>query len=71
MTVNKLEKVVNDWRNIINIPNRASVTHITLFVRDLLKEAGYEDAAYFTDGLATELENMDTAEIAKAQIWKG
>lgn len=71
MTPNKLKKVVNDWRRIISIPNRASVTHITMFVRDLLKESGYEDAAYFTNALANELENMDTDEIVKASIWKG
>ena len=71
MTPKKLKNVVNYWRRVINIPDRASVTHITLCVRDLLIEAGYDDAAYFTDVLANELENMDTSEIAKEQIWIG
>ena len=71
MTSKGLKKVVDNWRRTINIPNRATVTYMTLFVRDLLKEAGYEDAAYFTDTFADELEDMDTNEIVKEQIWIG
>lgn len=71
MTIKELKKVVDNWRRTIDIPNRASVTYMTLFVKDLLKEAGYEDASYFADALATELENMDTNEIVKEQIWIG
>ena len=71
MTSKGLKKVVNEWKRTINIPNRASVTYMTLFVRDLLKEAGYEDTAYFTNALANELEDMDTNELVKERIWIG
>ena len=71
MTPKKLKKVVNDWRRIISIPDRASVTHMVLFVRDLLKAAGYDDTAYFTDALANELDSMDTSEIVAERIWIG
>jgi len=69
MTPKKLKKVVNDWRRTLPIPRRADVTYMTMFVRDLLKEAGYEDAAYITNELVNELENMDTNEIVKEEIW--
>ena len=71
MTSKGLKKVVNEWKRTISIPNRASVTYMTLFVRDLLKEAGYEEAANFTDEFANELENIDTSELVKEQIWIG
>ena len=71
MTPKKLKKVVNDWRRTLPIPRRADVTYMTMFVRDLLKEAGYEDAAYFTNALVDELENLDTNEIVKEEIWIG
>jgi len=69
MTAEKLKKVVNNWNDIVSIPDRASVTHITLFVRELLKESGDEDAAALVMKLADELENLDTDDIVKAQIW--
>ena len=68
MTPKKLKKVVNDWRRTLPIPRRADVTYMTMFVRDLLKEAGY---AYFTNALVDELENLDTNEIVKEEIWIG
>ncbi len=71
MTSKGFKKVVDEWKRTISIPNRASVTYMTLFVRDLLKEAGYEEAASFTDKFANELENMDTSELVKEQIWIG
>ena len=71
MTPKKLKETVNNWRRIISIPDRASVTHITLFVKDLLKVAGYDDTAYFVDALASELEAMDTDEIVAERIWIG
>ena len=71
LTANGLKRIVNDWRGYISIPDRATVTRITMFVKDLLKESGYEDAAYFTNALANELDSMDTDEIVKACIWKG
>ena len=71
MTVEKLKKVVNNWNDIVSIPDRASVTYITLFVRELLKESGDEDAAALVMKLADELDNLDTDDIVKAQIWNG
>jgi hypothetical protein len=71
MTAKKLKKVVNDWRGLVSIPDRPSVIRTTLFVRDLLKAAGYEDTAYFTNALANELDSMDTSEIVMERIWIG
>lgn len=66
----QIKKVVDSNRKYLDIPSRSVMTQMIYFVVDLLNEAGYEDAAYFAKALADEVDNMDTEEIVKQQIWK-
>ena len=67
----KKKKVVNRNRKWLNIDSRVALENMIYMTMELLKEAGYEDAAYFTKALYDEIENMDTNEIVKEQIWVG
>ena len=69
ITASQIKKVVNANRRYLDIPSRSAMDQMVYFVSDLLKEAGYEDAAHYTKMLGDELENMDTSELAKEKIW--
>ena len=67
----QLKKVVDKNRKWLKIDSRVALENMIYMTMELLKEAGYEDAAYFTKALYDEIENMDTNELVKEQIWVG
>lgn len=71
MTAKQLKKVVEKHRgkNFFKLENRMEVERAVFFVADLLREAGYKDAAYFTETLGNEIDEMDTREILLEHIF--
>lgn len=71
ITPKQIKEVVERNRVYLAINSRVEMENMIYMTMDLLKVAGYADAAYFTKALYDEIENMDTNELAKEQIWVG
>lgn len=85
MTAEQLKKVVDYHKRFIDIPSRSSVSCTCDFVEDLLKAEldylkEYEPRAIVTmreintaiqvlSSLYHDIEDMDTEELIKAEIW--
>ena len=71
ITAKQIKEVVKRNRKYIKIDSRVDMENMIYMTMELLKEAGYEDAAYFTKALYDEIENMDTDELVQERIWIG
>lgn len=74
MVAKQLKKVIEKHRRkkFLKLETRMEVERTVFFVADLLKEAGYKDAACFTEALGNEIDEMGTEEILSEHIfdWK-
>ena len=71
MTAKQLKKIIEKHRgrNFLKLESRMEVERAVFFVADLLKEAGYKDAACFTEVLGNEVDEMGTEEILSEHIF--
>ena len=58
MVAKQLKKVIEKHRRkkFLKLETRIEVERTVFFVADLLKEAGYKDAACFTEALGNEID---------------
>lgn len=71
ITPKQIKKIVENNRKHLKIDTRVDMENMIYLTMELLKEAGYEDAAHSTKALYDEIENMDTDELVQEQIWIG
>ena len=71
ITAKQIKKVVDHNRKYLKIDTRVDMESMIYLTMELLKEAGYEDAANSAKALYNEIENMDTDELVQEQIWIG
>ena len=69
ITPKQIKRVVEQNRKHLNIKTRVEMENMIWLTMELLEEAGYEDAARSTKSLYNEIEEMDTSELAREQIW--
>ena len=69
ITAKQIKDVVERNRKFIKIDTRVDMENMIWMTMELLKEAGYKDASYFTRALYEEIENMDTDDLVQERIW--